>query len=322
MRAFITGIAGFAGSHLAEALLEAGDHVEGLCLKGESLANLGTLTNRVVVHSGDICTPPLLTDAIRRATPDVIYHLAAMTSVPMAEDHPKRALDTNFIGTLNLIHAMQKEAPKARLVYISSSEVYGKVPPEKNPVQETQPVAPIHFYGFTKLITENLLRHWFRTKGSSVVLLRPFNHIGPKQSDDFVCSNLAKQVAGIQEGKQQPVLRVGNLSPVRDFTDVRDTVRAYRLASERCKEGTPYNIASRRGISVEEVLRELLSFSTVEIEVQQDPSLFREAEIPVLTGDPSLFSRTTGWKRAFSLSQTLKDVFLYWTQRWKEVPSK
>ncbi len=319
MRALITGIAGFAGSYLAEALLEEGDHVEGLCLPDEPVVNIEGFSNRIVLHTGDLGSPADVSRAIRKARPDVIYHLAAISSIPLGEENPKQMLDTNFIGTLNLANAIQKEAPKARLVYISSSEVYGKVAPGKNPVRESQPVAPIHFYGFTKMITENFLRYWFRTRGRSVVFLRPFNHIGPRQSERFVCSIFSKQAAAIQEGKQDPVMRVGNLSPVRDFTDVRDMVRAYRLAAERCKDGIPYHIASGKGTSIEKVLSEILSFVSTEVDVQQDPALYREIEIPVLTGDASLFSKTTGWNPRFELTDSLRDLFTFWTGRWKEV---
>ena len=317
-KAFITGIAGFAGSYLAESLIESGEQVEGTCLPDEPLANIKAIGKKITLHRCDICDAPGLTEAIRKARPDTVYHLAAISSVPQGEDSPKKMLETNFMGTMNLVRALLKEAPKSRLIFISSSEVYGRVQPEDNPVRESQPLAPIHFYGFTKLISEQFLRNYHRTKGFPVVLLRPFNHIGPRQSERFVCSSFAKQVAGIDKKRLDPVLHVGNLEPVRDFTDVRDMVQAYRLAALHCKEGTPYQIASGQGVPVKEMLNEIISFSDVPIQVRQNPSLVRNVEIPVLTGNASRFTKATGWQKTITLTDSLKDIYRYWKKKWKK----
>lgn len=316
-RAFITGIAGFAGGYLAEELLRAGEHVEGAYLPGEPIDHIKGLGKKIVLHRCDICSASELTAAIRKAKPDTVYHLAAITSVPQGENNPKKMLETNFMGTLNLFQALQKEAADSRLVFISSSEVYGRVQQSDNPVRESQSVAPIHFYGFTKLITEQFLRYCNRTKGFRVIILRPFNHIGPRQSDRFVCSSFAKQIAGIEVKGNEPVLRVGNLKPVRDFTDVRDMVQAYRMGALKCKEGTPYQIASGKGVAIEEVLRKILSFSDTPIDVQQSSSLVRKVEIPILTGNASLFTRATGWQQTIQLNESLRDLYKYWKKRWK-----
>jgi GDP-4-dehydro-6-deoxy-D-mannose reductase len=314
-RAMITGIAGFAGSHLAETLLDAGNHVEGICLEGEPLNNLGQRVERIGLHRCDIRSLPGLTETLRKTRPNVIYHLAALSSVSQAESNPKQVLETNFGGTLSVLQAMREAARNCRLVYVSSSEVYGRVKPEENPVKERQPEAPVHFYGFTKLIAEKLALYYYRTHGIPVILLRPFNHIGPRQSPQFVCSSFARQVARIEKKEQKPVIQVGNLSAARDFTDVRDMVRAYRMAAEHCRTGLAYNIASGQGVTIRQILRLFLSFSGQQIRVKKKPSLVRKTEIPVITGDPGRFKRAAHWKPDFDLERTLRDIYQYWLEQ-------
>jgi len=314
-RALITGIAGFVGSHLTEHLLESGDHVEGICLPGEPLDNIRHLSAQVSLHRCDIRSLPDLTEAIRKARPDVIYHLAALSSVSLAEENPKAVLDTNFGGTHSLLQAMQRAAPKCRLIYVSSSEVYGRVKPEENPVKERQPEAPVHFYGFTKLISEKLVLHYNRLHGIRGIVLRPFNHIGPRQSAQFVCSSFARQAARIVKQEQAPLIRVGTLKVSRDFTDVRDMVRGYRLAAEHCRIGGTYNIASGVGVTIKEILQTILSFSKQQIQVKKKASLVRKNEIPLITGSANRFRETAPWEPSFKLEETLKDIYEYWLEQ-------
>ncbi len=314
-RALITGIAGFAGSHLTEHLLEKDDHVEGTCLEGEPLDNIRHLTRRVPLHRCDIRSLPDLTEATRKARPDVIYHLAALSSLYDTEKNPKAVLDTNFGGTLSLLQAIQTAAPKCRLVYVSSSEVYGRVKPEETPVKERQPEAPAHFYGFTKLISEKLVLHYNRMYGIQGIILRPFNHIGPRQSPQFVSASFARQVARIEKKEQKPLIRVGNLKAARDFTDVRDMVRGYRLAAEHCRVGGTYNIASGVGVTIKEILRMILSFTEQRIQVKKKASLVRKNEIPLITGSAARFRKTVPWEPTFKLEDTLKDIYRYWMEQ-------
>ena len=313
-RTLITGIAGFAGSHLAEHLLESGDHVEGTHLEGEPLENIRHLTGKVNLHPCDLRSPEELKQAVRNARPDVIYHLAALSSVAHAEQHPRPVLETNFGGTRFLLQAMQQAAPRSRLVYVSSSEVYGRVKPEHNPVQESRPEAPVHIYGFTKLLAEKLVTHYTRLHGIQGIILRPFNHIGPRQSDQFVCSAFARQVARIEKKEQKPVISVGTLKAARDFTDVRDMVKAYRLAAEHCRVGGTYNIASGTGVAIREILRLVLSFSEEQIRIKKKPSLVRKVEIPLITGNADRFRKTAPWQPAYKLEETLWETFRYWME--------
>lgn len=315
-RAFITGLGGFAGSHLAEALLAAGDSVQGTLSPAGSDDNLRHLPRAVPFHRLDIRSGAQVAAAVREARPDVVYHLAALSHVPEGDRDPRTVLEVNFLGTLSVLEALRNEAPEARCILISSAEVYG-LPVSKGgaPISEDHPRAPVHAYGFSKLAAELLADLYARTRGITVICLRPFNHIGPRQSDRFVCSSFARQVARIQLGLQAPVLEVGDLRPVRDFTDVRDMVQAYRLAAEHCSPGSVFQVASGVGVSIETVLKEFLSFSDVPIRVRQDPSRLRRNEVPVLVGDPSRFHQATGWTPRLGLRESLRDIYFYWREK-------
>ena len=322
LRAFITGIGGFAGSHLAEALLRANNHVEGTVRPGGSSIHIGSLPALVTLHPCDVRSSEGLADAVRKARPDVVYHLAATTSISEGEADPHGTMEVNLTGTLHLLEAIRKETPGALLVHISSSEVYGKVLPEENPIREDRPEAPIHAYGLSKLLSEQLVRFYERRHGISAITLRPFNHIGPRQSDRFVCASFVKQLVSIELGSTSPVLRVGNLDPVRDFTDVRDMVEAYRLAAEHCEPGSLYNIASGQGTSIADLLSQMLSLTHSQIEVREDPNRVRKTEIPLLIGDATSFTERTGWQRRFSLRETLSDTTAYWRQMAANQPER
>lgn len=316
VRAFITGIGGFAGSHLAEALLAQGDCVEGTLSPRGSVDNLRHLPEPVPVHRLDIRSGEQVAAAVRKARPDVVYHLAALSHVPEGDLDPRAVLEVNFLGTLSVLEALRTEAPEARCILVSSAEVYGlPLVHGGDRVSEDHPRAPVHAYGLSKLAAELLADLYARTRGVSVICLRPFNHIGPRQSDRFVCSSFARQIARIHLGLQEPVLNVGNLKPVRDFTDVRDMVRAYRLAAELCPPGSVFQIASGVGVSIETVLKEFLSFSDVDIEVREDPSRVRRNEVPALVGDPSKFRRATGWAPRLGLRESLRDMYFYWKEK-------
>lgn len=311
-RAFVTGMGGFAGSHLAEALLRAGQRVEGTVRPAEASGRVEQLLPSATLHRCDVRSSVALAEAVRKAKPDVVYHLAASTSVSEGEGDPGGTLEVNLTGTLHLLEAIRKETPGARLVYVSSSEVYGRIRPEENPVREDRPEAPLHIYGLSKFLSEHLVRFYQRRHGISAIILRPFNHIGPRQSDRFVCGSLVRQLVSIERGRASPVLRVGNLDPVRDFTDVRDMVRAYRLAAEQCRPGSLYNVASGRGTSIADLLGLLLSLFDPGIEVRRDPDRVRKTEIPVLIGDATSFREGTGWECRYALEETLRDTVTYW----------
>ena len=310
MKALVTGATGFAGRHLCRRLLEAGHEVVGTALSDEEAQG----APHPVVRC-DITDAAAVDALFRQTRPDAVFHLAAVTSVREATHDPEAALGTNVEGTRHLLESTFRNAAGATFVAISSGEVYGRVRLEDLPIRESQPVAPVHLYGETKAAVERLCQDY--AQRLRIIVLRPFNHIGPGQSPRFVVSSFAKQVADIEAGRAEPVLRVGNLAAERDFSHVRDVVEAYLLAVARCEPATPYNVCSGVAVPIRRVLDLLLSMSRVRVRVEQDPDRLRPSDIPVLCGCPEKLERATGWTRRYRLEQTLADVLAAWRQRAK-----
>ena len=314
-RALITGIAGFAGSHLAEELVGEGWEVSGIERHGAVLSNLANLIDRVRVEECDILSAKDMGYVIRDHRPDVVFHLAGTSFVPSAQNAPQMAFEINVKGSLNMLEETRENAPSARLILISSSEVYGWTEMSRMPLTEENKLRPVNIYALTKVCAEETAFYYHRVRRLDCVVLRPFNHIGPGQRSSFVTSAFALQIARIEAGKQDPVLEVGNLEAARDFTDVRDMVRAYRLAAERCKPATPYNICSGRAYTIKEILDKILALSNAKIEIRQDPERMRKSEIPLFQGNHTRFTEATGWEPAFSIDETLKTILDYWREQ-------
>jgi GDP-4-dehydro-6-deoxy-D-mannose reductase len=316
-KALITGIAGFAGGHLAWSLVEAGWEVVGIERHGAVFDHPVFLLERVKVEECDILAARELGRVIGRFQPEAIFHLAGTTHIPMAQSDPQLAFETNIKGSLNILDSTAENSPGARLVLISSAEVYGKVRPEELPLTEEHPLRPASIYGLTKLCAEETASYYSRVRGLDAVILRPFNHIGPGQRPRFVSASFALQIARIEKGLQPPVLEVGNLEPARDFTDVRDMVRAYRMAVDKCKTGAAYNVCSGRAYTIREILERLLNLSDCQIEVRSSEKRMRRTEIPIFRGDPASFSAATGWSPEYDIDQTLETILDYWRNRVK-----
>lgn len=314
-KALITGVAGFAGSHLAQHLVDNGWDVTGVDRQGVPLNNLAGIMEKFTLEECDILRSTEVRNILKRGKPDVVFHLAAVSFVPSAEDAPQAAFETNVRGSLNVFEECRKQVPGARVILISSAEIYGKVTPEDVPLKEDREPCPANIYALTKLCSENIARYYGRASSTTAVVLRPFNHIGPRQNPNFVTSSFAKQIAEIEAGKKPPVIEVGNLEAARDFTDVRDTVRGYRLAAEKCESGKPYNICSGKAYVIRDILEKLLEISGAEIDVRQDPSLLRKSEVPILRGDHTRFSNATGWTPRFDINTTLRDILDYWREQ-------
>ena len=319
-KALITGIGGFAGGHLAEHLLDNGWEVVGLERQGASLAALEKVAGGMPVEECDIVSAGGVARVFERLTPDVVFHLAATSFVPSAEDAPQATFDINAKGSLNILDGCHRHIPRARIILISSATVYGAVSPEKMPITEDHPLSPMNFYTLTKLCAEEVSRYYHRVHALPVVILRPFNHIGPRQSRSFVTSSFASQIAEIEAGERAPVLNVGNLDAARDFTDVRDMVRAYRLAAEKCGAGQVYNICSGRAHTIREILHRMLRLTTARIELSEDPQRLRKSDIPLLYGDYSRFLRATGWRPEHDLDSTLGEILDYWRRQVRLQP--
>ncbi len=314
-KALITGIAGFAGGHLAGSLVREGWEVAGVERHGAVLDHPVFLRERVRVEECDILAARELGRVIGKFQPEAIFHLAGTTHIPMAQSDPQLAFDTNIKGTLNLLEAAAERAPRTRMILVSSAEVYGKARPEEMPLTEDHPLRPSSIYGLTKLCAEETARYYCRNRGLDTVILRPFNHIGPGQRPRFVAASFALQIARIERGGRPPVLEVGNLEPARDFTDVRDMVRGYRLAAEKCPAGGVYNVCSGRALRVREILERLIGLSDRAIEVRTAAGRARKSDVPIFQGDHTRFADATGWRPEYGIDDTLQVILDYWRQR-------
>ena len=316
MRALITGITGFAGSHLAEYLLaeQPGVEVYGTHRWRSRMDNVEHLRSKVKLLEADLRDYTSMHAALERSRPDVIFHLAAQSFVPSSWTAPNETLTTNVSGQTNLFEAVRALRLDPVIQIACSSEQYGLVLPGETPIKETNPLRPLSPYAVSKVAQDYLGYQYFQSYGLKVVRTRGFNHTGPRRGHVFVTSNFCSQVASIELGLQEPVIRVGNIDAIRDFTDVRDMVRAYWLAVTKAKPGEVYNIASGSGIAIREMLQRLIALGNVEVTVETDPERLRPSDVEILIGDASKFKADTGWEPRIPFDQTLRDLLDYWRQ--------
>jgi len=312
MKALITGISGFAGSHLAEFLIEKGYEVFGTFLDKSTFSNLNGFMNKIKVYRCDIRNYDVLKNVIEDVKPDEIYHLAAISFVPTSLKEPKLTFDTNLYGTLNLYQAVIDLEMNPMILFIGSADEYGIVNENDLPIKEECPLNPINPYSISKTSADFLSLAYFRYYHLKIIRVRPFNHIGPRQSPEFVCSDFAKQITETEKGLREPIIKVGNLEAKKDFTDVRDMVRGYWLALDKGEPGEVYNICSERAIQIKGLLNHLLELSSRKVEIMKDPKRMRPSDNPILQGDSSKFRRSSGWKPEILLDKTLKDILEYW----------
>jgi GDP-4-dehydro-6-deoxy-D-mannose reductase len=336
MRVLITGVTGMAGSHLADYLLQ----MEGLEVYGtfrwrsrmENLDDIkkeGKLNivscepgaipqsdtaklNLMEADIGDAFSMHRMMGVVR---PDRIFHLAAQSYVPASWWAPAETLQTNLIGEVNLFEAVRGAGIDPVIHIAGSSEEYGYIFPDELPVKETNPLRPLSPYGVSKVAQEMLAYQYNMSYGMKAVVTRGFNHEGPRRGDVFVTSSFAKQIAEIEKGHREPIIYTGDLTSKRDWSDVRDFVRAYWLATEKGVPGEVYNIGSGRAWEVKEMLDILLGMTDVDVEVKADPTRFRPSDVKVLVCDSTKFRELTGWDNEISFQQTLRDLLDYWRER-------
>jgi GDP-4-dehydro-6-deoxy-D-mannose reductase len=314
MRALITGINGFVGGHLAEYLLHIGGwEVWGVAL--EPHLRLATIQDGVQLKVGDLRDAKRVSDIISEIQPEVIFHLAGQPFVPESFRDPSTTFDININAQLNIFLALLQHKIQARVLVVSSFEVYGQIQPEDIPIDEQTPFRPANPYGVSKIAQDLLGLQYTLSHDLDIIRVRPFNHIGPRQNERFVASAFARQIASIEQGKQPPVMYVGNLAAERDFTDVRDMVQAYVLAVQKGGAGEVYNIGSGQPVVIQSLLDTLLKMSSVTIDVQQDPDRMRPADIPKVVCDASKFRNHTGWTQHYSFDQTVHDILNDWRVR-------
>jgi GDP-4-dehydro-6-deoxy-D-mannose reductase len=316
-RVLITGIAGFAGSYLAEYLLNKNYDVYGFLAPREKDINIKHLKNDLILDRFDILKAEKVLNFIKKSKPEYIFHLAAFSSVGLSFRHEKLTFDVNFTGTFNILKAVTdlKQTPK-KIIYISSPDIYGHFKSTGKKLTETQPFSPISPYAVSKIAAENLCQFYFQSHKLPIVIVRPFNHTGPRQITDFVVPSFCKQIAEIEKGKKQPKMSVGDLSVKRDLSDVRDIVRGYYLLARSGRPGQVYHLCSSHAVSIRDVLSKLRKMATVPINVNEDKSRFRKSDIPILEGSYRK-AKSIGWSPEYKLEQTLKDTLNYWRNKTK-----
>lgn len=303
MRVLITGAAGFVGRHLSRHLL---DTVPELEAHGTVLAGVGQTTLAgITAHELDLRDSASVSGLVERLQPEQIYHLAAQANVRLSFDAVWETLETNIRSELNMIQASLALPTRPRLLIVSTGEMYD---PADLPSRENSALRPSSPYSVSKVTQDMLALQYFLSDGLPTLRARPFNHLGPGQSQGFVAPDFAMQIARIEAGQQEPQLNVGNLSARRDFTDVRDVVRAYRLIMERGEAGSVYNIASNQTHTIQELLDGMLRHARVPIEVCVDPARIRPSGTPILWGDATRLHDATGWQPTIPFEQTLLDV--------------
>lgn len=313
----ITGITGFAGSHLADYILQNTDYkIFGLKRPNSRLRNIHHLLDKITLIDGDLIDQNSLTKAIKIAQPEQIYHLGALSWVTPSWDMPAAYMQTNAIGTINLFEAMRTVGCRARVLISCTPEEYGDVPQEMLPITEETRLYPINPYAASKVAQDAVCQTYFSSYGIPVVRTRAFNHEGPRRDIHGALASFAYQIACIERGLQEPIIKVGNLEATRNFTDVRDTARAYFLAMEKGVPGELYLIGSQQVHTIEECLKMLISLSSrkEQITYKVDPNRVRPTELRTFIGKFDKFERLTGWKATIPLKETMEGVLNYWRE--------
>jgi GDP-4-dehydro-6-deoxy-D-mannose reductase len=313
LKVFISGATGFVGCHLIDLLSSSGYEIYGTSFPDKPEEE--DLDGKKNISYLDIRSEQEVFETIKRTQPDWIFHLAAISNVRHSWEKKRETLETNLMGTFYLFEAVRKFAPKARILFVSSSDVYGILPRAKKTLKEEDSFHVVNPYAFTKVSGEILSKFYVQVENLDIVIARSSPHTGLGQSPDFVCSDWASQIARIEKGLAKPVIEVGNISVKRDFTDVRDVVRAHTLLMEKGRRGEVYNVCSGKAVPLREILDLLLSFSSQKIEVQVDSRKLRKADIPLLLGDNKKIKEETSWMPEISLKQSLRDLLEYWRKR-------
>ncbi len=313
----ITGIDGFVGSHLAETLLAQPDvRLLGIIRPHSPLKFINHLKNNVALEEANIADFNKVCETISKFKPEKIFHLAGQAYVPKSLEDPRTTFDTNVNGTLNVLESARlytKEQQTAcSMLFVSSGEVYGNVTAEQLPLNEQSLTNPANPYAASKAAAEILALQYRSAYGLNVIIARSFNHIGPRQSEQFVGSAFAKQIAEIKLNLRKPTIMVGNLDPERNFTDARDVIQAYITLLSSQRKHSIYNVCSEQAISIRELLTMLCELANIKVEIVPDPKRQRRNEIPKIVGNADRLRSETGWKPVIPLKTTLQDLLTFW----------
>jgi GDP-4-dehydro-6-deoxy-D-mannose reductase len=308
LNVLVTGITGFVGGHLARALENGSEDV---AVFGTSFPQAPPAGAAGLFYL-DLRVECDVRDLVRRLRPDRVFHLAAVSNVRSSWQARRETLETNLLGTHNLLEAVRLEAPRARVLFVSSSDVYGVASEGEAPLAEDRPVRVTNPYAYSKAAGEMMCGFYERIEGLDIVIARPFPHTGPGQAPDFVCADWARQIVRIERGEAEPVLRVGNLDVRRDFSDVRDVVEAYAALIRKGRRGEVYNVCSGRALALREVLDFLIGEARLgpgaSIRVEIDPAKLRKTDLPFLVGDSRKIAAATGWSPRIPIARTLRDL--------------
>lgn len=310
-KALIIGAAGFVGGYLAAELRDGhGMEVHATKLPQEQLE-----LEKVKIHDLNILNKNEIIALLYEVRPDFIFHLAAQSSVSVAWKNPGLTIDINVKGSVHLMDAVRELFYKPRVLMIGSGEEYGHIREGETPIKEDNYLRPGNIYAATKACQNMIASIYTQAYDMNIMMVRAFNHIGPKQTPIFVISDFCKQVAEIEAGKKAPVMYVGNLAAKRDFTDVRDVVRAYALLVQKGVPGETYNVGSGHAHEIREILDLIISMSDREIAVETDPNKIRPVDVPIIEADITKLNEATGWKPRIPLEQTIRETLDYWRER-------
>jgi GDP-4-dehydro-6-deoxy-D-mannose reductase len=306
-RALITGAGGFVGGHLERHLLTTHPDMD---IHGTILPTTPTppKRERVTYHPVELKDEVAVKALIADIRPDYIYHLAAQAFVPRSFEAPWETLENNILAQLNVILGCMACGLRPRMLVVTSAEIYGHIQPHEIPVRENADLRPTSPYSVSKIAQDMLAYQYYLSHRLPIMRARPFNHFGPGQNENFVAPSFGMQIARIEAGLQEPIIRVGDLSAKRDFTDVRDIVLAYRLIAEKGTAGGVYNVASNKAYTIQTLLDTMIAHSTVAIEVMVDAERLRPVTIPILQGDCTHLHAETGWKPQISFEQSVADI--------------
>lgn len=305
MKALITGIDGFVGYYLTNHLLEQGDEVIGTTISPDYK------NEDVAVYQMNLLDEKSVEEVIKQTRPDVIYHLAGQSAVGLSWEKPALTMSINVNGTLHLLDAVRKHTSKTKVLIIGSSDQYGPIKKDECPIKETRPLKPVSPYGISKMTQEQIASLYVSSYGLNIIMVRAFNHIGPRQGKNFVVADFASKIAEIEKGAD-PIIRVGNLDAYRDFTDVRDIVNGYYLLMLKGKTGEVYNIGSGKAIQIKHILEELIALSPVNIAVVTDEAKLRPIDVPLVVCDHTKLVKDTLWQPQLNIKQTLQDTLDFW----------
>ena len=308
----ITGIAGFAGSYLAERLIKSGRYIYGVAYPFEPIRNIEHITDRIGLHYCDLTDFNSTQKVIEEVKPSFIYHLSGMSNVGTSWQNVDGMLRTNYGALMNIFRSLAGLNLYPRVMAVGSGDEYGILREADLPASETLPLNPANPYALSKVFQEYLASFYENAYGFRAIKIRAFNHVGPRQRKGFVCSDIAAQIASAELKKTSPVIKAGNIDSMRNFTDVRDIAEAYFLAFEKNIPADIYNVGSDRVCSIREIIAIMCGLSNLKFDIEVDPGMFRKSDTPVLLGSAAKFIKETGWKAVIPLEKTLADILDYW----------